>query len=74
MMAHPNGSPKSKTNTIDNLATAVFDNGRRGSPRPGCDCIQCFGYCIHDADAAAREMSLAREANKRGDRLEGDER
>jgi len=27
-------------------ATAVFDKGRRGNPLPGCDCVQCFGYCM----------------------------
>jgi len=26
--------------------TAVFDKGRRGNPLPGCDCVQCFGYCL----------------------------
>lgn len=38
-------------------ATAVFDNGRRGAPRPGCDCLQCFGYCIVDRDKYARDVS-----------------
>jgi len=37
------------------------DNGRRGMPLMGCDCIQCFGYCIVDQDAAYREGSIARE-------------
>ena len=36
------------------LATSVFDNGRRGNPRPGCDCEQCFGYCLIDGDEAMR--------------------
>ena len=36
-------------------ATAVFDKGRRGQPLPGCDCVQCFGYCIIDGDEAIRE-------------------
>lgn len=36
-------------------ATAVFDNGRRGNPRPGCDCEQCFGYCMIDMDKALRD-------------------
>lgn len=43
-------------------ASAVFDNGRRGEPLLGCDCVQCFGYCMltgdrqHDtAPRAARE-------------------
>ncbi len=41
-------------NSIDSIASAVFDNGRRGNPRPGCDCVQCFGYCMIDADEAIR--------------------
>jgi hypothetical protein len=71
MAAKSHGSPKRKIPAIEALVTAIFDNGRRGSPKPGCDCLQCFGYCIHDADTAAREMSLARETNKRGERSEG---
>lgn len=35
------------------LATAVFDKGRRGNPLPGCDCVQCFGYCMIDPREAA---------------------
>lgn len=27
-------------------ASAVFDSGRRGNPKSGCDCVQCFGYCL----------------------------
>ena len=45
-------------NSHDNLTSAVFDNGRRGQPRPGCDCEQCFGYCLIDDDKAARESSV----------------
>lgn len=41
---------------IDELTSAVFDNGRRGNPRPGCDCEQCFGYCLVDSDKATRDM------------------
>lgn len=40
--------------TIGNLASSVFDNGRRGNPKPGCDCFQCFGYCLVDQDEAMR--------------------
>ena len=32
-----------------------YDNGRRGNPLPGCDCEQCFGYCLIDRDDAMRE-------------------
>lgn len=49
---------------ISQLTSAVFDNGRRGMPRPGCDCMQCFGYCDVDHDRAVRE-SFARSADKR---------
>lgn len=36
-----------KDHTVDdNRITAVYDNGRRGEPMQGCDCIRCFGYCI----------------------------
>jgi hypothetical protein len=41
----------------DKDLTAVFDNGRRGEPLPGCDCMRCFGYCILDADKAFREIA-----------------
>lgn len=34
--------------------TEIFDNGRRGEPLPGCDCVRCFGYCLIDRDAEAR--------------------
>jgi hypothetical protein len=41
----------------------VFDSGRRGAPRPGCDCEQCFGYCFGfiDQDALIRAMNTGRE-------------
>lgn len=36
-----------KEHNVDEArATTVFDNGRRGEPRNGCDCVQCFGYCL----------------------------
>lgn len=43
---------------ISELTSAVVDTGRRGEPKPGCDCVQCFGYCLVDADQAARLRSL----------------
>ena len=39
----------------------IFDNGRRGVPRLGCDCVQCFGRCIIDYDAARREVLSRKE-------------
>ena len=33
-------------NPENEFVSAVFDNGRRGQPKTGCDCVQCFGYCI----------------------------
>ena len=45
----PNRMPAIKA-----LATAVFDTGRRGMPRPGCDCEQCFGYCLVNTTEAER--------------------
>lgn len=48
-------SKHSDSPAIEELASAVFDNGRRGSPRPGCDCEQCFGYCLVDSDKAHRD-------------------
>jgi hypothetical protein len=30
----------------------IFDNGRRGNPRLGCDCVQCFGYCLSNTFCA----------------------
>jgi hypothetical protein len=46
--------------SIETLATSVYDNGRRGSPKLGCDCVQCFGYCLVDKDAAYRELAFLR--------------
>ena len=46
---------KAPLNTIAGLSTAVFDTGRRGMPRPGCDCEQCFGYCLKDTGRGATQ-------------------
>lgn len=45
---------KNPTQAIESFTSAVFDRGRRGNPKPGCDCEQCFGYCLTDADKASR--------------------
>lgn len=47
-----------QSQTTEYLTSAVFDNGRRGNPRPGCDCVQCFGYCTFDKDLAFRDAAL----------------
>lgn len=47
-------------------ATEVFDNGRRGEPRLGCDCFQCFGYCMVDHDVARRELAALIEGSNLG--------
>lgn len=38
----------------DRDADAILDNGRRGDPLPGCDCVQCFGMCMVDREVAER--------------------
>lgn len=45
----------------DKPASAVFDNGRRGEPLIGCDCVQCFGYCLVDPEIAMRERATREE-------------
>jgi len=36
-------------------AAEVIDNGRRGEPISGCDCMQCFGRCMVDSELRYRE-------------------
>lgn len=57
-----------KTNSIAAIASDVRDNKRRGAPRPGCDCVQCFGYCIIDNDAwhRAQMMTQSQRARAKG--------
>ena len=38
------------------LVHGTDDNMRRGNPLPGCDCVQCFGYCLVDHDVARRTL------------------
>lgn len=47
--------------SIANLASSVQDNGRRGEPKPGCDCMRCFGYCVINEDQALRDRALAND-------------
>jgi hypothetical protein len=42
---------------------AVRDNGRRGEPLPGCDCMRCFGMCLIDPDMAYRDIVNAAESD-----------
>ena len=50
---------------IERIASSVRDNRRRGAPVPGCDCVQCFGYCQHDNDHATRaRMERAGQAHR----------
>jgi hypothetical protein len=44
----------SNKDSIARLASSVYDNGRRGMPKNGCDCVQCFGYCLVDKDESVR--------------------
>lgn len=53
-----------QNNSIEHLTSAVIDGGRRGNPRPGCDCVQCFGYCLIDNDEAMRERFKALESKE----------
>lgn len=48
--------------SIKELSSTVHDNGRRGEPKPGCDCMQCFGYCMVDADQALRDQALRNDS------------
>jgi hypothetical protein len=52
-------------------ASGVFDNGRRGDPIPGCDCVQCFGYCITSDTPTLGEWSSAPRADA-GPRVDAD--
>ena len=45
------------TTKAEPIATAVYDKGRRGNPLPGCDCVQCFGYCMINGDEAMRQRA-----------------
>jgi len=45
--------------------SVVQDNGRRGNPLPGCDCEQCFGYCMIDGEERERALQSAREQRMR---------
>lgn len=46
-------------------ASVITDNGRRGRPLPGCDCEQCFGYCLIDGDERERAMFEIEMTNQR---------
>ncbi len=65
------GERQSDAGSIENLSSAVFDNGRRGNPKAGCDCVQCFGYCLIDNDKASRELSEAAKRARGGEPVDG---
>lgn len=48
--------------------SGTFDTGRRGEPRPGCDCVRCFGYCLVDRDEQARAVLIALEEARKAKR------
>lgn len=47
---------RQKAIAIADISSAVVDTGRRGAPKPGCDCVQCFGYCLYDPAKAERDV------------------
>lgn len=49
---------------IADMRSGVHDNGRRGMPKPGCDCVQCFGYCQYDSDLAGRAVAERQFGNR----------
>jgi hypothetical protein len=58
MTVNPTVSPVNNSSSIASFSSVVKDTGRRGTPKRGCDCMECFGYCIVQADAAVREQTL----------------
>lgn len=55
------GIPKKRE--AEKPASAVYDKGRRGNPLPGCDCVQCFGYCQIDGDLRLRQSFAKQESS-----------
>jgi len=49
-------------------ASEVPDNGRRGKPLSGCDCMQCFGRCMVDSEVALREGLRRSDESSRASR------
>ena len=41
--------------------TRQLRSRRSGPPLPGCDCMQCFGYCLINSDVQLRELMSARD-------------
>ena len=44
--------------SIVSFGSVLTDNKRRGEPKPGCDCVQCFGMCIVEHELAVRHRAL----------------
>lgn len=55
----------SKSPSIESLSSSIQNNGRKGAPKIGCDCMQCFGYCMFDSDEAFRQQTLIFEQRAR---------
>ena len=49
---------KVTTSSIVSFGSVLTDNKRRGDPKPGCDCVQCFGMCIVEHELAVRDRAL----------------
>lgn len=59
--------PAAPVAVLDDLTSAVYDNGRRGEPLIGCDCMQCFGYCMIDAGERQRELAMSERIARESD-------
>lgn len=44
--------------SIVSFGSVLTDNRRRGDPKPGCDCMQCFGLCLVEHEVAIRHRAL----------------
>lgn len=64
-MSAPTKTPEKKSPSIEGLSSSVRSNGRKGAPKIGCDCMQCFGYCMFDSDEAFRQQTLIFEQRAR---------
>ena len=56
----PANTKRSKL-SVKSTALEMQDNGRRGEPLIGCDCVQCFGYCLVDQASTERRNGATLE-------------